>query len=60
MDFEQALIFCIIIGAVIGISWGLRRLVLLEKKLLSIETHVERIVEAIEKDEKKVLKKLKA
>ena len=60
MDFNEALIYSIVIGGIIGVIWGLRRLVLLERKLLNIEQHVEKIVESIEKEEQqKKLEQLK-
>jgi hypothetical protein len=47
----QSLILAVIIGTLAAIVYSLRVLVLMEKRMASIESHIESVVEKIMKEE---------
>ncbi len=47
----QKLILAVIIGTLAAIVYSLRVLVLMERRIASIETHIERVIEKIMKEE---------
>jgi uncharacterized membrane protein len=47
----QNLILAVIIGTLAAIVYSLRVLVLMERRIASIETHIERVIEKIMKEE---------
>jgi hypothetical protein len=47
----QKLILAVIIGTLAAIVYSLRVLVLMERRIASIEAHIERVIEKIMKEE---------
>ena len=47
----QKLILAVIIGTLAAIVYSLRVLVLMERRIASIENHIERVIEKIMKEE---------
>jgi hypothetical protein len=47
----QMLILAVIIGTLAAIVYSLRVLVLMERRIASIESHIERVIEKIMKEE---------
>lgn len=55
----QKLILAVIIGTLAAIVYSLRVLVLMERRIASIETHIERVIEKIMKEEIVIEKEIK-
>ena len=57
---EAAVILAIIIGTLAAIVYSLRVLILLERRIARIDTHIELMAKSILKDEQEIEKMLKA
>ena len=54
---EQGLLYSLIIGVMIGVIWGIRKLYLLEKVIYRIDINMEKMLERIEEKNLKLKKK---
>ena len=59
IGLEDGFFYAIIIGGIIGIIWGIRKLVLFERTMYNLENKIEKIVSRIEKDEEEIKDKIK-
>ena len=59
MGNESAVILAIIIGTLATIVYSLRVLILLERRIARIDTHIELMAKSILKDEEEIEKMLK-
>ena len=59
MGNESAVILAIIIGTLAAIVYSLRVLILLERRIARIDTHIELMAKSILKDEEEIEKMLK-
>lgn len=59
-DMTTTILICIGIGALLGLVVGLRKLFLMEQKILNIERHIEGLVKRIEHEEVEIKKKIQA
>jgi hypothetical protein len=55
----QAIVNWLVVGGVIGLIIGLRKIVLMERKILNIEENMSKLLEHIDREEMKIEKKLK-
>jgi len=59
LDIQQ-LILAVIIGTLAAIVYSLRVLVLMERRIASIEAHIERVIEKIMKEEIVIEREIRA
>lgn len=57
-DAATVILACIAIGVMLGLVIGLRKLFIMEEKILKIETHIENLVKKVEHEEIEIKNKL--
>ncbi|MBN1275218.1 hypothetical protein JXA12_02915 [Candidatus Woesearchaeota archaeon] len=55
IPFEQSLVNWLLLGGVVAILYGLRYLVLLERRLASVEENIREVLRRLELDEREIL-----
>lgn len=55
VPFEQSIMNWLILGALVAVLYGLRYLVVLERRMVSLELSVQRVLAKVEADERSIL-----
>ncbi|MBD3208828.1 hypothetical protein GF367_00220 [Candidatus Woesearchaeota archaeon] len=55
VPFEQSIMNWLLLGGVVAILYGLRYLVLLERRMVSLEQNIQKVLRKLEMDEREVL-----
>lgn len=55
IPFEQSIVNWLILGGLVAVLYGLRYLVVLERRMVSLELSVQRMLRKVELDERRIL-----
>jgi len=55
MEVFQAIVNWLLVGGIIGMIYGIRKIILLERKIFSIEKNMNTLMGLIDKKEEKIL-----
>ena len=55
VSFEQSIVNWLLLGGVVAILYGLRYLVVLERRMFSLERSVKKVIDKIEAEEREIL-----
>ena len=59
IGLEQGILYSFLFVAIIGIIWGARKIITLEKIIINLDKNMQKILNRIEKEELKIEKQLK-
>lgn len=55
VSFEQSIVNWLLLGGIVAIFYALRYLVVLERRLFSLERSVQRVLQKVESEEREIL-----